>query len=69
MLHANINPTHIVGVEISPDQVEERRTASPAVYTCPESITWEGKAYKVPAVLATGNHAKIEEWKKSKKKS
>ena len=56
------------GVLGKDESVEERRTASPAVYTRPESITWEGKKYKVPAVLATGHHANIEAWKNKKKK-
>lgn len=56
------------GVLGKDESVEERRTAAPAVYTRPELFEWEGKKYKVPAVLATGNHAKIEAWKKSKKK-
>lgn len=58
----------IPGVLGKDESVEERRTASPAVYTRPEVLTWEGKNYKVPPVLVTGNHAKIEDWKKSKKK-
>ncbi len=56
------------GVLGKDESVEERRTASPAVYTRPESIAWEGKNYKVPKVLASGNHAKIEDWKNKKKK-
>ncbi|MEK7602435.1 MAG: tRNA (guanosine(37)-N1)-methyltransferase TrmD [Patescibacteria group bacterium] len=54
------------GVLGKDESVEERRTASPAVYTRPESITWEGKRYKAPAVLLTGNHADIDSWKKNK---
>ena len=46
--------------------VEERRVASSAVYTRPESIQYKGKKYKVPKVLQTGHHAKIDEWRKSK---
>lgn len=55
------------GVLGKDESVEERRLASPAVYTRPESITWEGKKFKVPAVLATGHHANIEAWKAKKK--
>ncbi|MDB5189109.1 MAG: trmD [Parcubacteria group bacterium] len=58
----------IPGVLGKDESVEERRTASPAVYTRPESLTWEGKTYKVPTVLLTGNHALIEDWKNKKKK-
>jgi tRNA (guanine37-N1)-methyltransferase len=43
--------------------VEERRIASSAVYTRPETILYKEKKYKVPAVLQTGNHAKIDAWR------
>jgi len=33
-------------------------------YTRPEILIHKGKKYKVPAVLLSGNHAKIEEWRK-----
>lgn len=49
--------------------VEERRIAAPDVYTRPESIEWEGKAYKVPKVLQTGNHAKIDAFRGKKRKA
>jgi tRNA (guanine37-N1)-methyltransferase len=48
------------GVLGKDESVEERRIASPAVYTRPETIAWEGKSYRVPKVLLTGNHAKID---------
>ena len=56
------------GVLGKDESVEERRVASPAVYTRPEVITWDKKKYKVPPVLLTGDHKKIDEWKSSKKK-
>lgn len=43
--------------------VEERRIASSAVYTRPETISYKKKNYKVPAVLRTGHHAKMDEWR------
>ena len=46
--------------------VEERRIASSAVYTRPETILYKEKKYKVPKVLQTGDHAKIDEWRKAK---
>ncbi len=55
------------GVLGKDESVEERRIASSAVYTRPESIKWEGKTYKVPAVLKTGNHAKIDGWREKKR--
>ena len=46
--------------------VEDRRIASSAVYTRPETILYKDKKYKVPKVLQTGNHAKIDAWRKEK---
>ncbi len=46
--------------------VEERRVASSAVYTRPETISYKKKSYKVPKVLKTGHHAKIDEWRMKK---
>ncbi len=44
---------------------EEERTASSDVYTRPEIIEYKGKKYRVPKVLLSGDHKKIEEWRKS----
>ena len=46
--------------------VEERRIASSAVYTRPEVISYKKKNYKVPAVLKTGHHAKIDAWREKR---
>jgi tRNA (guanine37-N1)-methyltransferase len=61
--------------------VEESRTASPRVFTRPEILEFpkvtkatktkpaqKGKFHKVPPVLISGDHKKIEEWRKSQKK-
>ncbi len=45
---------------------EEERTASSAVYTRPETLIYKGKKYRVPKVLLSGNHQKIDEWRKGK---
>jgi tRNA (guanine37-N1)-methyltransferase len=47
------------------ESLERSRVSSPEVYTRPDTLVWKGKKYKVPEVLKSGNHAKIEEWKKS----
>ncbi len=47
------------------DSREEERTASSDVYTRPEVFEHNGKKYKVPKVLLSGDHKKIEEWRKS----
>lgn len=54
----------IPGVLGKDASVEERRIASSAVYTRPENISYKGKNYRVPKVLQTGHHAKIDKWRK-----
>ncbi|MDP2594064.1 MAG: tRNA (guanosine(37)-N1)-methyltransferase TrmD [bacterium] len=56
------------GVLGKDESVEERRVASRAVYTRPETIEFKNKRYKVPKVLLTGHHAKMDEWR-SKQRS
>ncbi len=46
--------------------VEERRVASSAVYTRPETILYKKKKYRVPAVLQTGHHANIDKWREER---
>ncbi|MES2215872.1 MAG: tRNA (guanosine(37)-N1)-methyltransferase TrmD [Patescibacteria group bacterium] len=46
--------------------IEEERISSPDVYTRPETIEYKGKKYKVPKVLLSGHHAKMDEWKKGR---
>ena len=54
------------GVLGKDESIEERRVAAHEVFTRPETITWEGKKYRVPPVLQTGNHKKIEEYRLNK---
>jgi tRNA (guanine37-N1)-methyltransferase len=49
------------------ESLEASRVSSPDVYTRPEVLVWKGKKHAVPEVLLSGNHAKIEEWKRSKR--
>ncbi len=58
----------IPGVLGHVESLEEKRTASSEMYTRPEVIKHKGKNYKVPEVLLSGDHKKIEEWRSSKKK-
>ena len=53
----------IPGVLGKIESVEENRVSSREVYTRPEILTYKGKKYKVPKVLVSGHHKKIEEWK------
>lgn len=45
------------------DSLEESRVSSHDVYTRPEVFEHKGKKYRVPKVLLSGDHKKIEEWK------
>lgn len=54
------------GVLGKDESVEERRIAASAVYTRPESIEWEGKKYRAPKVLQTGDHKKIDAFRAKK---
>jgi tRNA (guanine37-N1)-methyltransferase len=61
----------IPGVLGKYESLEEERVSSSEVYTRPEILKYpfgkaqgkKNKNYKVPKVLLSGNHAKIEEWK------
>ena len=57
------------GVLGNESSVEERRVAGTEVYTRPEVLAWKGKKYRVPKVLLSGDHKKIDEWKNAKRKS
>lgn len=58
----------IEGVLGNFDSREEERVASSEVYTRPEVLEWKGKKYRVPKVLVSGHHKKIEEWRGKLKK-
>ncbi len=53
----------IEGVLGNEDSVEEKRISSSKFFTRPEEILWNKKKYKIPAVLKSGDHKKIENWK------
>lgn len=56
----------IKGVLGNFDSREEERISSPEVYTRPEVFEYKNKKYKVPKVLLSGNHKKIDEWRNNK---
>ena len=58
----------IPGVLGKYESLEEERVSSSEVYTRPEILKYKGKKYRVPKVLLSGNHKKIEEWKIISKK-
>ncbi len=59
---------HIPGVLGKRESIEEARIASGEMYTRPEVLRHKGKDYRVPAVLTSGNHQKIEAWRKRRQK-
>ena len=61
----------IPGVLGTFESLEEERVSSSEFYTRPDILEWptpkkgiKSKKYKVPEVLLSGDHKKIEEWKK-----
>ena len=58
----------IPGVLGKYESLEEERVSSSEIYTRPENLKYKNKNYKVPKVLLSGNHKKIEEWKNLTKK-
>jgi tRNA (guanine37-N1)-methyltransferase len=54
---------HILGVLGNFDSREESRAASRDVYTRPETVEFKSKKYKVPKLLLSGHHAKINDWR------
>ncbi len=53
----------VAGVLGNFDSREEERVSSSEIYTRPEELVYNGKKYKVPKVLLSGNHKEIENWK------
>ena len=59
---------HIPNVLGKAESLEESRGVGFPVYTKPEVFKYNGKKYKVPIILLSGHHQKIQEWKKKHSK-
>lgn len=58
---------HIPGFLGKGESLEEKRYGvGVPVYTRPEVFKWKNKNYVVPKVLLSGNHQKIDDWRKEK---
>ena len=57
----------VPGVLGKAESLEASRVSSPEVFTRPEVLVWKKKKHRVPPVLLSGNHAKIDEWKNKKR--
>lgn len=49
------------------ESLEESRVASHDMYTRPEVLKVKGKSFRVPKVLLSGHHAKMDEWKQKRR--
>jgi len=58
----------IKGVLGSEESLEDERGLGIPAYTRPEVVKYKDKNYKVPKVLLSGDHKKIEEWRKGQSK-
>jgi len=67
MIYIDSVSRQIEGVLGNFDSLEENRIASHDVYTRPEVFEYKSRKYRVPKVLLSGDHKKIEEWKLGKK--
>ena len=65
MIIADCLSRQIEGVLGDFNSLEESRISSSESYTRPEVLIYKNKKYKVPSVLLSGNHAKIDEWRKN----
>lgn len=59
---------HIPGALGNAESLEESRGVGFPVYTKPEVFEYNGKKYKTPKILLSGNHKKIREWKQKHSK-
>lgn len=66
MVIVDVIARRLPGVLGADESVEERRVAGKDVYTRPETFKDSGKTYNVPEVLLSGDHKRIEEWRKGK---
>lgn len=55
----------IEGVLGNFDSREEERISSSEMYTRPEVLIYKKKKFKVPPILLSGDHKKIDEWRKT----
>lgn len=64
MVMIDVMSRQLKGVLGNEQSLEETRTASHEMYTRPADYEYKEKHYRVPLVLLSGDHAKIEEWRK-----
>jgi tRNA (guanine37-N1)-methyltransferase len=65
MIIADCISRQVEGVLGNFDSREEERISSSEMYTRPEVLIYKKKKYKVPGVLLSGDHKKIDEWRRT----
>lgn len=65
MVLVDVISRQVKGVLGNEYSLEESRVSCSEVYTRPEILKYKNKNYKVPEILLSGDHKKIEEWKKN----
>ena len=61
---------HIPGILGKSESIEENRLGvGVPMYTRPEILKWLGKKYSVPKILLSGDHKRIEEFRRKKRKA
>lgn len=65
MIIADCVARQIPGVLGDINSLEENRISSSEMYTRPEVLVYKKKKYLVPKVLLSGNHGKIDEWRRN----
>lgn len=68
MILLDVIARQVEGVLGDPASREETRIASPDVYTRPEVIEYKGRKLRVPKILLSGHHGKIDVWRSSRRK-
>lgn len=70
MVVIDVVSRYVPGILGKVESLEEKRLGvGIPVYTRPEIFPYNGKKYKVPKILLSGNHRKIEEWKRKHQKT
>jgi len=64
MILIDVIARQVEGVLNKKESLEENRVSSSEVYTRPEVFKYKNKNYRVPKILLSGHHKKIEEWKR-----
>ena len=68
MIMIDATARQVGGVLGKLESLEENRISSHEMYTRPEVFEHEGKKYRVPKVLLSGDHKKIDAWRKGEDK-